>query len=143
MGLDMYLTARPRRQRIILDKIKQNCPSLVEDIEHLLEVFYKEKTLNVLDWRKAYPINGWFSHTLGGIQNLVKQEVTVEQLAQLLEDAQRVLDDPEQELFPGELEIRPGTFFIEEKLEYTVDGLRQVLEDFDEDEWVFEYEAWW
>lgn len=51
------------------------------------------KTREFLYWRKHYPIMAWFDEELGGVENLVKYDITLEQLDKLKEWCRQIYKD--------------------------------------------------
>ena len=85
-------------------------------------------------WRKANQVHGWFVHNVqGGTDDCGSYNVQLEQLEQLINEAQAVIDKPERA--PDRLPPVEGFFFgsyeVDEwyikDLEYTVDRLTSLV----------------
>ena len=104
--------------------------------------------IEMLYWRKANQIHGWFER-LFGVENCEEYPVTIEQIKELRDTCQKVLDNHSlaEELLP----VTYGCFFGSyeydnwyfNQLEKTVKDIDKFLElDHDESD-EFYYYAWW
>lgn len=115
-----------------------------------LDMYLYKKEEQIMYWRKANQIRGWFvSHNiiLDG-DDCVKRDVTLQNLKDLIEDCKTVLDNHSlaEELLP----CTSGFFFGSDEydeyyfdeLEETVSRLQPIINSAKEDD-VFIYEDWW
>jgi hypothetical protein len=129
MGLDIYLHAR-----------KRNAENAEPE-----EAIY---------WRKSNAIHGWFGKNVckeegeeGGITNCKEYVVPREKLVELRDTIRVAVETRDTSLLPptsgffyGSTEVDEG-YWID--LNWTANRVDAVLEEFPEEEWDFEYFAWW
>lgn len=138
MGLDMYLSAKR-----YLWNIDEKDGELSKKIGELIGVerkdpqfnsgsfAVKEITLDVMYWRKANAIHGWFvNHCQGGEDDCREYYVLREQLVELRNLCQDVLNgkdglEPTQGFFFGSYEKDEWYY---KDLQETIDGIDKVLE---------------
>jgi hypothetical protein len=129
MGLDMYLHAR-----------KRNAENAEPE-----EAIY---------WRKANAIHGWFGKNVckeegveGGIANCKDYAVSREKLVELRDTIRVAVETRDTSLLPptsgffyGSTEVDEG-YWID--LNWTANRVDAVLSEYNEEDWEFEYWAWW
>ena len=129
MGLDMYLHAS-----------KRNAENAEPE-----EAIY---------WRKANAIHGWFGKNVckeegveGGIANCKDYAVSREKLVELRDLIHRVIESKETDLLPTVAGFFFGSTQYDDDywidLEFTARNIDRVLEEYPEEDWEFEYWAWW
>lgn len=101
-------------------------------------------------WRKANQIHGWFDRFFGGVENCEEYNVTIDTLKLLKADCEKVLNDEvaSEQVLP----IMKGSFFGNyeydelyfQKLKYTVDKINEILySDMIKIDDEMYYFAWW
>ena len=146
MGLDMYLSAKRyiwSSDDELADNIKRNFPDLPEHMR------VKEVTVQALYWRKANAIHKWFvDHVQLGVDDCSEFEVSLEQLAELLEVIDAVLENPERagELLPPQAGFFFGGKEVDDwywaQLKTTQSELQELFTR-DWKSWDFYYRASW
>jgi hypothetical protein len=129
MGLDMYLHASKRN---------------AENAEPVEAIY----------WRKANAIHGWFGKNVckeegveGGIANCKDYAVSREKLVELRDTIRVAVETRDTSLLPptsgffyGSTEVDEG-YWID--LNWTANRVDAVLSEYNEEDWDFEYWAWW
>ena len=163
MGLDMYLSARKYVSPIDYAATREkNWDEIVTNPEFTeLKKFFPEKALqyqdsgaeirmNVMYWRKANQIHGWFvDHVQNGVDECQETEVEREDLENLLELCRKVLADHKQAEIV--LPVTGGFFFGNyeydeyyfEQISYTAEALETILKELPAGEYDFSYRASW
>lgn len=163
MGLDMYLNARKyisptdyeATRAKNWEEIVPN-PNFVELQKHFPPEVLKygesggSVTINVMYWRKANQIHGWFvDHPQNGVDECQETEVTHEELKALLDLCKRVKANPAeaenilpptQGFFFGNYEV--DEYYLEQ-IDYTIEGLETILEALPAHEYEFIYRSSW
>ena len=128
MGLDMYLHARNRGNRLALHA----------------------KPAEAIYWRKANAIHGWFDENVAdeyGINNCKSYAVSREKLVELRDLIHRVIESKETDLLPTVAGFFFGSTQYDDDywidLEFTARNIDHVLEKYPEEDWDFEYIASW
>jgi hypothetical protein len=167
MGLDMYLNARkyisPTDYQATREK---NWEEIVPDPQFAeLKKFFPTRALqyqdggaevkmNVMYWRKANQIHGWFvDHPQNGVDECQETDVSHDDLRALLELCRKVQANPSEA--PNLLPVTGGFFFgnydpetgYDEyyfaEIEITIKALEVILEELPEGEYEFSYRSSW
>lgn len=106
MGLDIHINQRKRKYLYdtALEEMKSNpayallADLMVDESPFVILIVESE----VMRWRKANQIYGWFDRALGGVENGVEYPVTLAMLQELKGVCERVLNDHDlaSELLP-------------------------------------------
>lgn len=163
MGLDMYLNARkyisPTDYEATRAKdwkeIVPN-PEFVEIQKHFPAEALKygesggEVSINVMYWRKANQIHGWFvDHVQDGVDECKEHDVSHDDLRALLEICKRVKANPAEaeKILPPTGGFFFGTYEIDdyymEQIDYTMKALEALLAALPESDYEFSYRASW
>lgn len=149
MGLDMYLNAKRYISEYSDKEVFDELNSV--DMPSKGKMKIKGIECSAMYWRKANAIHRWFVENVqGGEDDCNEYDVSREQLYDLLSCCRAVLGN--HDLADDLLPTQDGFFFGDtlygkyyfQDLEETADGLLQVLQDTDGDNWWhFTYRSSW
>lgn len=167
MGLDMYLNARKYISPTDYEATRaKNWEEIVPDPEfNELKRFFPAKALefqdggaevkmNVMYWRKANQIHGWFvDHPQDGVDECIETDVSHEDLRNLLKLCKIVHNDHSMgaELLPvtevfffGNYDPEEGyDEYYFEQIDITIKALEVLLEELPESDYQFSYRSSW
>jgi hypothetical protein len=143
MGLDMYLNAK----RYIWYNEDDLAETVAKVFPELAGRRVKEVIVEAMYWRKVNAIHKWFvDNVQDGVDECEEHYVSREQLTELRDLVKQVLDTRDASLLPPQAGFFFGSTDITDwywkDLEYTLEGLNKVLEDFP-DRWEFNYRSSW
>jgi hypothetical protein len=143
MGLDMYLNAK----RYIWYNEEDLAETVAKVFPELAGRRVKEVIVEAMYWRKVNAIHKWFvDNVQDGVDECEEHYVSREQLTELRDLVKQVLDTRDASLLPPQAGFFFGSTDITDwywkDLEYTLEGLNKVLEDFP-DRWEFNYRSSW
>jgi hypothetical protein len=143
MGLDMYLNAK----RYIWYNEDDLADTVANVFPEIKGRRVKEVIVEAMYWRKANAIHKWFvDNVQNGVDECEEHYVSREQLTELRDLVLEVLATRDASKLPPQAGFFFGNTDITEwywkDLEYTVEELNKVLEDFS-DRWEFNYRSSW
>ena len=143
MGLDMYLNAK----RYIWYNEDDLADTVANVFPEIKGRRVKEVIVEAMYWRKANAIHKWFvDNVQNGVDECEEHYVSREQLTELRDLVLEVLATRDASKLPPQAGFFFGSTDITDwywkDLEYTLEGLNKVLEDFP-DRWEFNYRSSW
>lgn len=107
-------------------------------------------SINVMYWRKANQIHGWFvDHPQNGVDECKETDVSHDDLRALLDICKRIKANPAEaeNILPPTPGFFFGTYDVDEyyleQIDYTIGGLEMLLEELPEGEYEFTYRSSW